>query len=66
MAFRKGAIITTAVQTKKVIPKGNTLLVSDNTDSDDSVQSIPKTVKKLKCKTKFSKNVSDIKSNKNY
>lgn len=62
--FKKGAIVTTAVQSKKQIAKAN--IISDNTDSDTSVQLTKKIKKKTKTvKAKFSKTISENKS-KNY
>ncbi|CAB3228507.1 unnamed protein product [Arctia plantaginis] len=59
--FKKGAIITTAVQTKKSNTKTN--IMSDNSDSENSIQSSKKIKKKTKTsKSKFCKTVSENKS----
>lgn len=58
--FRKGAFVTTAIQTKKS-SKHNTV-ISDNSDSDDSIQSIKKVKKKTKnAKQKLNKTASESK-----
>lgn len=60
LRFRKTALVSTAVQNKK-INKNN--LISDNSDSDDSIQSTKKNKKKIKpTKSKFTKGMSETKS----
>lgn len=59
--FKKGAIVTTAVQTKKSNAKAT--IMSDNSDSDNSIPSTKKVKKKTKTiKTKFYKTISENKS----
>ncbi|KAH9641938.1 hypothetical protein HF086_011688 [Spodoptera exigua] len=59
--FKKGAIVTTAVQSKKQIAKAN--IISDNSDSDTSLQISKKIKKKNKIvKSKFCKTMSENKS----
>ncbi|PZC82562.1 hypothetical protein B5X24_HaOG210311 [Helicoverpa armigera] len=59
--FKKGAIVTTAVQSKKHIAKAN--IISDNSDSDNSIQLTKKVKKKTKSvKAKFCKAISENKS----
>lgn len=63
--FRKGAFVTTAVQNKKVAKVNNSIL-SDNSDTDDSIQSTKKVKKKPKtAKPRLRKAATEIKSNKN-
>ncbi|RVE52526.1 hypothetical protein evm_002920 [Chilo suppressalis] len=60
--FRKSAIITTAIQTKKNTNKTNSSVISDNSDTDDSSQFIRKIRKKTKMlKPKLRKATSDNK-----
>lgn len=57
--FRKSGFIATAVQNSKKVPSK---LASDNTESDDSTQSIKKVKKKVKpIKCKLRKINSEIK-----
>lgn len=59
--FRKTALVTTAVQSKKTSKTNN--LMSDNSDSDDSIQSMKKVKKKSKStKGKLMKGMSENKS----
>lgn len=59
--FRKGAFVSTAIQTKKN-NKINNPVISDNSDSEDSVQSVKKIKKKSKnTKPKLSKTASENK-----
>ncbi|XP_073965826.1 nna1 carboxypeptidase isoform X2 [Choristoneura fumiferana] len=63
--FRKGAFVTTAVQNKKVA-KVNNSIPSDNSDTDDSIQSTKKVKKKPKtAKPRLRKAATEIKSSKN-
>ncbi|KOB64660.1 Uncharacterized protein OBRU01_23841 [Operophtera brumata] len=59
--FKKGAIVTTAVQTKK---NSKAKIISDDSDTDDSIQEMTKKIKKKtkNSKAKFSKAVSENKS----
>ncbi|KAF9824206.1 hypothetical protein SFRURICE_019886 [Spodoptera frugiperda] len=56
--FKKGAIVTTAVQSKKQIAKAN--IISDNSDSDNSIQ----LSKKIKKKNKTVKRCNKLPSHK--
>lgn len=47
-AFRKSAFVATAIQTKKSNRKLNSNIISDNSDSDESIQMVKKTKKKSK------------------
>ncbi|KAJ0179424.1 hypothetical protein K1T71_005136 [Dendrolimus kikuchii] len=60
--FRKGMIVTVAVQEKRASKKQNHSTISDNSDSEDSVRSTKKVKKKLKApKTKLRKAMSENK-----
>lgn len=58
-SFKKGAIVTTAIQKKN----SKARIISDDSDSDDSIQMNKKVKKKTKSsKAKFSKTLSENKS----
>ncbi|XP_063374604.1 cytosolic carboxypeptidase 2 isoform X1 [Cydia amplana] len=63
--FRKGAFVTTAVQSKRN-NKINSLILSENSDTDDSTQSTKKVKKKSKtAKPRLRKVATEIKTSKN-